>query len=150
MAKLEYLHHWAKYVPDIGNNRELEKPFYLEVATGLSFERLERAKKELKELADLGLSPKDFAARTAAIFDGMVRMGAEPLEVGGTPVPGLAEYLEMVVAHAGVGYLEVMKTVYRFNSVGEADRLFSERHSGGTASTPVQSAAKAGAPKEGP
>lgn len=155
MAKLEYLHRWHRLVPDIGGNKELPAPFFLEVASGLSVEAtvalsadLQEAHKRVAETQ--GASRKDLAEALAGVLSRAVRMGSEPLEVAGKPVTTLAEYIEMTLAHVGaVGYLEITQSVRDLNSVDGVQALFFARHSGGTATTPAPSVVKDAGPTGG-
>ena len=155
MAKLEYLHHWARYVPDIGDNRSLEKPFFLEVATGMSAADFRKLFEDLSASRDAvtareGHTNADLAAAQAEVLARVVRLGSEPLVVGDRPIATLAEYCDLGFAHLGVPYTEMLQAVQKYNSVGEAHQPFFERRSGGSPTTPEQSAAPAGAQTAGP
>lgn len=156
MANLTRLHRWERLVPDLGDNRELERPFFLEVAAGLSRERREAAGIAVREAYDASVGEGgklDFAAlakHAAAALADIVRLGAEPLTVDGQPITSLEEYLLLVLAAPGApNYVEIVQSVSEFNSAEGNLALFFARRSGGASTTPDQSAAKAAAPMAG-
>lgn len=159
MASLDRLFRWERYVPDLGGNRELPQPFYLEIASGLTKQQLgdvfdavtlaqRSAESENQTLAEYLTAT---IPGVAAALDGVVRLGKEPLTVQGSPVSSLTEYLLLAVHTPGqVSFLEVLQALGEFNSAEGARRLFSARHSGGLATTGDQSVVKDGSPTVGP
>lgn len=137
MAKLETLHRWARFAPDIGNNRELPagEQLVIEVATGLP-------KAAMSSLAEAIQQAETDEARVAALSP-YVRLTGGPHTLGGQPVTSLADYYAVCAQLAG-GYnlRELFASVPHFNSLAEADAVFYERRSGGTAFMPPQSVAK--------
>jgi adenylosuccinate lyase len=139
MASLDTLHRWTKFAPDIGNNRDLPagEQLLLEVAAGLP-------KTALTALADALREAADDAARIEALSR-YVRLVGGPHTLGGVQVATLKDYFDIVAGLAG-GYnlRELFAAVGHFNSFAEADAVFSERRSGGTAFMPPRSAARDG------
>ncbi len=148
MATLSRLHRWLQYVPDLGDNRELPQPFYLEVASGLTklqladyFERMRgwsQARHESTEGMVEGLE---------ALLAPHVRMGKEALVIDGAPVTSLRAYLALVANLLGESPLfEMLRLVPEYNQVMEGPKAtFSARLSGGSASTPTPSTERADA-----
>lgn len=152
MANLTRTHKWLRYVPDIGDNRELPAPFYLEVASGLT-------KVELSEYHEaFGAWAQEKCASEEAFLDSvlrllapLVRMGTEPLLVRGRPVPTLRDFLALAMDVMGESpVLEVLKAVRDYNTLGGPKVLFSALPSGGTAGIPTPSTERAGASTGGP
>lgn len=148
MANLTRLFRWEKFVPDLGDNKEQPKPFFLEVASGLSI--IERQdvgnalKVAMEELKD-DFTTDAYAARAAVALQDVVRMGPEPLTVKGAPVASLEEYFRLVLPFPGApNWFEVLRAVTDSNSSEGAKALFFARHSGGSVGTPAPSAAKDG------
>jgi hypothetical protein len=139
MATLDTLHRWARFAPDIGNNRDLPaaEQLLLEVATGLP-------KAALLALAESIGAATDDTGRIEALSQ-YIRVVGGPHALGGVEVKALADYFGVVAGLAG-GYnlRELFAAVGHFNSFAEADSVFSERRSGGTAFMPPRSAAKDG------
>lgn len=137
MANLTRTHRWARYVPDLGDNRELERPFFLRVASGLTLEELAAFEQQLVDLGMIGgEGVATFANRLAAWLQPYVLMGEEPLSVKGQPVASLAEYLALTLSVAGHDALIELFTVVRdYNSVGPKAQLFSGPPSGGNGTT---------------
>ncbi len=143
MAELSHLNRWERFSPDIGDNRSLKAPFYLEVASGLPRVQLEAFSEGLtaavEEAAAAG-SEREKAEVYAKAFAPYVRMGREPLCIGGKAYPTLADYLELITSMAGsYNHLELGHAVRDFNSVAGTRRLFFERLSGGSTGTPSPS-----------
>lgn len=143
-----------KYVPNIGDNRDFEKPFFFWVKSGLTKVELEELGLQLnvalgpprpvdakKEDPD---PPSDWKAWAEAISTA-VEMGTEPLSLNGKTIGSVGEYVEAVLL-LGIGGAELaamQDAVFHYNSVVGARMLFFERRSGGTGFTPALSAAKA-------
>ena len=136
MAELDGVGRWEKYVPDIGKNRELPIPFYLEVAANLSNQEMRSYYEKLQELLQLGpeLKNDDFIERAAVLFENHLRRGDEPLRIKGAPITTLREYLT-VVLRTKWGLREMLQVVQHANSAEGVDQLFSERLSGGWTGT---------------
>lgn len=149
MPSLTRSFRWERFIPDLGDNREQEKPFFIEIASGLSI--LER-----KDVVDAvrvaqtssyteGMGPEEYLKASAPVvataLQGIVRMGSEPLTVGGKSITSLAEYLEFVLAFPGSpNWFEILKAIVDFNSADGARALFFARHSGGLSGIPDPSA----------
>lgn len=129
MPKFDSIARWERYEPAIGNNQALppKERFYLEISTGLSttayvefFERLVDSKN-----TDL-----------PALLEGVVRMGKEPLWVEGKHIATLADYVDLAMRQPGLNlFAELIEALKWHNSVEGEKELFSERLSGGSAST---------------
>lgn len=120
--------HWERYVPTLGENKTLEKPFYLEVKAGIS-------KAELSALME-GLDKSNTPDNWVAVFGDFVRFGSESLEVNGKPVKDLKEYVELAFEQANTELLsEMAVAVYWHNSVRGNKETFFARLSGGNVFT---------------
>ncbi len=146
MANLTRTYRWLRYIPDLGDNRELPKPFYLELTSGLTklalagfYERLRVWSEEKHEGAEA------FVEATTALLSPHVRMGAEPLSLEGRPITTLREYIAMGLDVLGESpVLELVRMVREYNELGEGPKLvFFERPSGGTSTTPIPSTERA-------
>lgn len=125
MANLDDLCTWEMYVPRIGNNKSLPQPFHLLIKCGMSILEFSAFVKEWK-------AAPDTTEGQAAILESMVKMGPEPLTVGGKPIESLRAYLDLVFAGQGLPlYQELIGAILNFNSVQGTQALFSERLSGG-------------------
>lgn len=129
MANLT-LNSWVRYVPNLGENRTLDAPFYLEVKASLT-------KAQYADyLEKFQAADKESAEALEGAFGGIVRMGTEALSVDGKPVSTLREYLELVAQQKGAELLfELVGAITWYNSVEGAGKTFSERLSGGWFST---------------
>lgn len=111
---------WAQYAPSIGDNKTLERPFYLRIKADLPKEQLAAF---FDALAKAG-SAEDWHA----VFDGIVELGDEPLTLDGREVTDLRTYLDAV---ALTPYLmELVGAIRHHNSLDGARASFSERLSG--------------------
>ncbi len=169
MANLQ-TKRWQRYVPDIGDNRDLPdgERLELEVRTGLTraelrafVEAMAELKRPLVEksqaiLAELKAGTIDASTADARMTEAVtasdvaaVGMLAENIRVVGRhtindkPIESMSDYCGVMSELAGTGAMkELIAVVSRVNSFTEEDALFSERLSGGLASTPRRSAAK--------
>jgi len=160
MAALSSLIRWQQYQPDIGENRSLARPFFVEIAVGLT-------KPNLQALSDVSeppllpprdesapaVTPEELEAALQARVDALaaalapyVRMGTEPLSVDGVAVDTLPKLLKLYTGLAAgpVALLELPSAVRWFNTAGGATQLFFERLSGGFASTTPGNTGRAG------
>lgn len=149
MANLDNLIRWQAYAPDLGGNRELAKPFTVLLAVGLTkpdMQRLSEAIEALPKTPEPSAEQPlvDHAAYLEARADGIahalgafVRLGPEPLTVGGEPIDTLAKLLRLYarIASGPVALLELVSALRYFNSAGGTAQLFFERLSGGSVST---------------
>jgi hypothetical protein len=138
MADLKRQPRWVRYEPDFANNLEQEPGarFYLEVATALTKEQLADWGKRLAD--EMSAAADNVPAALARGFEGVVRMGGEPLTVDGAPVATLEAFLALVSGQADAGMADVLDlstTVRRFNSMEGSRALFFERLSGGSTTT---------------
>lgn len=150
MAEISRTFRWQRFVPDLGDNRDLPKPFYLEVAVGITREQLDQllaAGKELHEKAYVD-GPAGVVAAVddlAKMLSPFIRMGKEPLVVDGKTVASLRDYLELCASMPNlVNALELPMAVRFCNQLGGDQELFFERLSGGFSSTPAPNGARAG------
>ena len=142
MAELSCLNRWERFVPDLGDNRTLLRPFYLEVASGLPRVQLEAFTDALAKVLESSptATEREKVEAWAAAFAPYVRFGREPLVLAGKPIAGLADYFEALFSMSGsYNHLELGHVVRDFNSFEGTRRLFFERLSGGLAGTPGQS-----------
>lgn len=147
MAELTRTHRWLRYVPDLGDNRELPAPFYLEVASGLTKVQLVEYHEALAAWSKVKHEPEAFAAATTELLAPYVRMGREPLSVQGKPVEDLGAYVALGMEVMGESpVLELLRVVREYNELGGPKVLFSAPPSGGTSSTPATSTGRAGEP----
>lgn len=152
MANLETLIRYQRFAPDLGANRELEKPFFVELAVGMT-------KLQLKALADTvdtvdekatGMGDEEYlehaVKKMADALAPYVKMGTEPLVVNGKRIETLSELLTLyaTLASGPAAMLELSTALRWFNSIGGATALFFERLSGGSVSTTPRSGAQGG------
>lgn len=144
MANLNGVTRWQKYVPNIGENLSLERPFYVEVLVGITkaqLRQVEEAQKSMppppegateEQLLEADLSHLD------KVLSPFVRMGAESLHVGDRHIRTLHELLKLYseMADGQHAMLELSAAVAWFNSAGGRTQDFYARLSGGSASTP--------------
>jgi hypothetical protein len=142
MPELKRTWRWETYLPDLGENRECDRPFFVKVKTGLT-------KEELREWAEKWAALDPETATVDAVHDilaGAVEMGEEPLAIQGKPIAGLREYCHAVAEVAGLAHLhELAEAVQWCNSVHGARALFYGRLSGGIASMASHRASRAAA-----
>lgn len=135
MADLKSASRWEKYVPNIGENRDLPKPFHLRIRSNLTRVELGEYLQRYEAYA-AKKEHQDEAAEFAAVFEGVVEMGDEPLSIRGQPVEGLRGYFGVLLGLTGVDLvLELVEEVARRNSVKGTQELFFERLSGGRSGT---------------
>lgn len=138
-------HRWRRLVPDIGDNLKAAKPFFLEVAEGVTNDRMERLlsgdKAIVKESA--AKTREELAGVMAQVVDGLVRLGTEPLTINGEKVETVEQYL-LIAARSSNCYLwfELVGTLIQLNTLAGGMELFWQRQSGGTSTTPDQTVAK--------
>lgn len=154
MPNLDSLIRWQPYAPDLGENRESKRPFYVELAVGLTKADLAQLGESVSALAE---EPADAAnenkgartedemrARLEADADTLaraltpwVRLGKEPLSVNGEAVDTLPKLLRLYTRISGgaVAMLELATALRFFNTAGGKTQLFFERLSGGSVST---------------
>jgi len=148
---------WVEYVPDIGNNRELEAPLTLEVRTGLTRKELQayaeavaKTQEETVRVASKeGVTGEEVEAALvhgrAALTDVLrehVRIKGSH-SIDGQPLEHIGHYLEAISYLATHSALrELLSLVPKLNTLTEDEALFSGRLSGGLATTPRRSAAK--------
>src|SRR5687768_12435301 len=110
MPSFDTLARWERYVPALGNNRELEKPFFLKVRAGLTkpeFEAYREAERAFWRRQAQGEAETPAAENVEAALEGattpaespldmlekalarVVEMGTEPLSVNGVAVTTL-------------------------------------------------------------
>lgn len=131
---------WERYVPDLGNNRELPEGerLELEVATGLTAA-------EMQALAEAtrGAAGDDALQVLAGVLEPHVRVRGGPHTINDAEVRTLGDYLKAVASLAdGYNVAEVTTALVRANTLTRDDELFSQRQSGGWVSTPRRAAAK--------
>jgi hypothetical protein len=150
---------WERFEPDLPGNRLAEgeapssrRPFYFELAAGMTKEQFRALQRCLDEADDFPAPPKDetpaamearMAAqlaeeckRTAAALAPYVRFGQEPLTFDGEAVTTLEQYLLAVSRfQSPVYFVEPSTALARLNTLSGAQALFFERLSGGFAST---------------
>lgn len=130
MAAFETLARWEKYVPALGNNATLERPFYLRLAAGLTLEEFRGLNERLQHMPPT-------PAGMAEALKGCVELGAEPLVVGQKTIATVEEYLTLIANQRGGELaMELVGTLTRLNSTEGARELFSARLSGGSRTTP--------------
>lgn len=132
---------WERYVPDLGDNRELPEGerLELEVATGLT-------SAEMQALAEAtrGTTGDDALAALALVLEPYVRVRGGPHTINGADVRTLGDYLKAVAALSdGFSVSEVTTALVRANTLTRDDEVFLVRQSGGWVSTPRRAAANA-------
>lgn len=156
MAELKRLWRWERFEPDLGDNRELERPFFLEIAVGLTKLQLQELRDALDQSRERpvpeGVSPAEaHAAVLAELLEPYVRLGAEPLHANGKQVQSLGEYLALCAQLVDTANLmEVMLAVRQANSMSGEKSLFFERLSGGFTSMGSPRNGKAGNQRAAP
>jgi hypothetical protein len=151
MANLDNLIRWQKFLPDLGENRSLKKPFYVLLAVGLSKLDLQRLMDSLDALKPKppaeGDAPapevseeqaaNEAAEKLAAALAPFVKLGSEPLVVNGENIDSLAKLLKLYaqLPAGGAATLELAWALRYFNGIGGQSELFFERLSGGVAGT---------------
>ena len=152
---------WERWVPPLGEeNEKAERPFFLEVASGLTKETLAtiraafwasiQAAPEVAEGVDRW---RAWADVQAGIFEKVARLGTEPLciiddatkEVA-FEVKNLSDFFFLCLQGPKGVLLELARTVNAFNSLNGHLELFFARHSGSTGTTPAPSVAKVESP----
>lgn len=147
MANLTRTYQWQRYVPDLGDNRELPRPFFLRVASGLSLVQLAELETGFKGLDRPWESTAELAAHLALLFAPYVVFGDEPLTLEGKPIETLQGYLELIIGLAGQrAFLELFETIRSYNTFTAKDALFSGRPSGGNGTTAHQTPSALGPP----
>lgn len=144
MANLSSLIRWQPYVPDIGDNVQQKRPFYVEVAVGITKAELlaldkaqeKRPGEDLPEDATEEQKLEAHLVHLSKTLDPFVRMGKESLHVGERHVRTLYDLLKLYSEMAGgeVAMLELASAVGWFNSAGGRTQSFYARLSGGSAS----------------
>ncbi len=144
MANLNLV-RWEKFVPNIGDNKALERPFFLRIKAGMT-------KVEFKAFVDRWLEwvgtkghpPEGFAAA----FEGVVTFGDEALVVEGDPINGLADLARVAMGRMlEDGFaIELAGAVRWLNAVEGEQELFFERLSGGAGFTSRMAPRTAAAP----
>lgn len=148
MANLDNLIRWQEFKPDIGENRRDKRPFYVLLAVGLSKLELQRLVDSLEALkpkppaeGEAPVSEEDAAnaaaEKLAAALAPFVKLGDEPLTVGGEPIDTLPKLLKLYarLPAGGAAAVELAWALRYFNGVGGQSELFFERLSGGIAGT---------------
>jgi hypothetical protein len=151
VPNLDSLIRWQEYKPDIGENRAAKRPFTVELAVGLTKADLLK----LGEVSDAPLlparaddapevTPEEFEAAVdarvvtlATALTPFVRLGPEPLNVGGEPVDSLLKLLKLYtrLAAGPTALLELVSALRWFNTAGGTVQLFYGRLSGGSVGT---------------
>lgn len=152
---LAFTHRWRRLVPDIGDNQKAPKPFFLEVAEGVTNARMLEFREARKRFGE-GATPKkgddgklvhptreSLVPLMKAVVEGLVRFGDEPLKINGQPIQTIDDYL-LVVACSENFYLwfELEGTIDKLNSIAGGMELFWQRQSGSPSTTPDQTVAK--------
>lgn len=168
MADLKLNRRWERYAPELDGNDALERPFFFELACGLTRAELRKLDDDVKQklsertrvaVEQLGPPPDDasetwaeqFADKVltaqieavAEVIEPFVRLGSEPLTIAGKPIKTVREYLDAVAVVADQeALLEPLRALRRYNTLEGRQQLFSKRLSGGASSTRGPSAAK--------
>lgn len=156
MPDLSSVHRWRRLVPEIGDNQTQPKPFFLEVAEGVTNARMAEfaaARKALAEAKDGKGKPlpnEELVPYMKAVVDGLVRMGSEPLSLNGKKIETVDDYLLICACSANFFlWFELAGTIDKMNSIPGGAELFWLRQSGSTPTTQDQPAAKGESPKVG-
>lgn len=149
MADLTRTYRWERFIPNLGDNRDQPRPFYLELASGLTKEQLAVFAEGFQKM-----DTKEGLDGLSAHYAPFVRMGEEPLVFAGKAYPTLRDYFELLFSMAGgFNSLELTHTLADFNSAAGTRRLFFERLSGGSPGTgnpnSAPSATRRAAPSSG-
>lgn len=144
MADLGRLWKWAIWTPDLGDNLQQERPFFLRVKSGLT--KVDVA--GYTEALEAFWRGERSVEKLHALVSPYVEMGDEPLSANGVPVVDLRAYIELVMSLGDAGLIEALTySVLHFNSARGTTALFFERLSGGSAFTTEPSAGRAAPPK---
>lgn len=153
MADLTNTVRWVRYEPDLLGNRALERPFYFELNGSMSKEQLSALQAELtkpltaqtlpenatdeQRLAADEETTKTAVARTAIALRPFVKLGSEPLTIGGEAIDSLEKYLDFALRKLpGMAtFLEPSRALYEINTLDARASFFSGRLSGGFTST---------------
>lgn len=155
MANLTRTWSWEKWVPPLGDNPG-EKPFYLEIASGLTKEQLEEFLAGAAKATDTPPETPEgvdrwrpYADQVAGALSKYVRLGAEPLRLLDKPdgtvvfeVKTLSDFCLLALQGPQAALWELSRALGRYNTIGGQYELFFARHSGGTGSTPDPSVVK--------
>lgn len=160
MATFAKAFHFERFVPCLGNNRDLSptEQLAIEIATGMSktdmaaFAKGWAAAFEPPADPPADETPETAVARSAAHLDhqsetlathwgAFVKLERGGHSIEGVEVNNLRAYLRVFIDQPG-GYslLELSREVYRHNSVDGTRALFSAARSGGSVGTDDQSA----------
>jgi hypothetical protein len=144
VADLGRLWKWAVWTPDLGDNLQQERPFFLRVKTGLT--KIDFA--GYTAALDAYWKAERTSDALHALVSPFVEMGDEPLRVDGNPVDGLRGYVELLFSLGSAELREELTySVIHFNSAGGTQALFYGRLSGGSAFTAEPNAGRAALPK---
>ncbi len=131
MAELGRLWKWATWVPELGDNAQQPRPFFLRVKTGLTKLDVAAYAEALDAYWKASTSDSLFA-----LVSPFVEMGDEPLSANGSPVTGLRAYVDLLFTLGSEELrTELGYSVLFFNSVRGTSALFFARLSGGSAFT---------------
>lgn len=146
MANLTRTWRWERFDPDLGENRSLPEAqrFSLEVASGLTAAQLQDVFKAIASVSEA--AEGDVPAVYSQALETVVRVKAPPPgqlhTIAGKPIATLKDYIDVILGMAGVyNVRELALAVREFNSISGTERLFWARQSGGSPTTPDQSAA---------
>lgn len=144
MADLQRTYRWLRYVPDLGDNRELPKPFFLELTSGLTTVEMVEFHRRVSEWGKAKHETlEDFVEATFRLLEPHVRMGKEPLSLRGKPVPTLKDFVALGLEVLGESpVLELLRVVREYNELGGPKVLFFGPPSGGSTTTPSPSVEK--------
>ncbi len=153
MANLDNLIRWQRFEPDIGENRQQKRPFYVKLAVGLTKPDLKRLSEAVEDRSapraddappltddETQAALEQRAEKLAAALSEFVRLGDEPLTVNGEAIDTLPKLLKLYARIAGgsVAMLELSMALRWFNTAGGQTQLFFGRLSGGFASTEAE------------
>lgn len=140
---------WERFVPNLGNNREVDKPFWFRIKSGLSKVQLaafEKSMADIRTTPDADVTPE----LLASVFSGLVEFGDEPLVVDGAAVTTLDGYFGVMLGLTSYEpFIELGHSVVELNSLSGTRTLFYERLSGGLVSMRGQRVEKASATTAG-
>lgn len=132
---------WERFVPDIGDNRAQERPFFFRIKSGISKVEF---RDFLQRVTQMKTGGENALETIMAVFTDLVELGDEPLSINGVEVKTLSEYFERISENLNAQpYFELLGAVKDFNSLEGTRSLFFERLSGGTASTVTPATARA-------
>lgn len=153
MANLTRAWTWERWVPPLGDNPG-DKPFFLELASGLTKELLEgfmadyekaTAPPEVAEGVDRW---RAYADQVGAVLSKVARLGNEPLRIVDEhgalvfEVKTMGDFCLLALQGPKSILWELTRAIGSYNTVGGQLELFYARHSGGTGSTPAPSVVK--------